>query len=80
MLDKKPKKVKSQSRILHEKNTIKIAISEDKAYWVEDNAFFTADIVDGYIDKDNAQQINSTSLSESEVKKMLKILDSLKEE
>ena len=68
---------KSQLDRVRRKNIIRVAIIEKKAYWVHDNVFYEADVVDGQIDNDAAKPINAHGLSTKELNKLLYILDSL---
>jgi hypothetical protein len=70
---------KNQLEKIREKNIIRVAIVEKKAYWVHDNIFYQADVVNGYIDNNDAVPIDAHSLSQKELIKLLTILDSIKE-
>lgn len=67
----------SQLERVRKNNVIRVAIIEDKAYWVHDNVFYETNVVDGYIDNENAKPINAYSLSEKEFVKLLMILDNI---
>ncbi|MFZ9242578.1 MAG: hypothetical protein ACO295_05140 [Sediminibacterium sp.] len=68
----------SQMQRLLNKSTIRVAIVEDKAYWVNDHKFYMADIDEtGRIDGENAEQIDVFSLPAKKVEKLLEILDSI---
>ena len=55
------------------------AIVNDKAYWVNNNKVYeTMMRSDGTIDIKNAKIVDVFSLSEKEMKSLLKIIDSLK--
>jgi hypothetical protein len=58
---------------------LRVIIDKDKAYWVVDNSFFTANIIDGDIDQESIEEIDALKLSHNEMEKLLNILDSLKE-
>lgn len=58
---------------------LRVIIEKDKAYWVIDNSFYTADIVDGDIDQESIVEIDALKLSHNEMEKLLNILDALKE-
>lgn len=58
---------------------ISVAIIEDKAYWVVDNTFYEADIIDGEIDKTSSKPVNAFEMSYRDMNKMLFILDNLTE-
>jgi hypothetical protein len=68
---------KSQLERIRKKNIIRVAIVAKKAYWVHENVFYVADVVDGEINNDAAKPIDAQSLSKKELDKLLYILDSL---
>jgi hypothetical protein len=68
---------KSQLDRIRKKNIIRVAIVEKKAYWVHQNVFYVADVVDGEIDNDAAKPIDAQILSKKELDKLMYILDSL---
>jgi len=63
-----------------EKDTIKVIVLENNAYWVSDNIFYIAEAVNGEIQHHTAKPIDTNVLSEKDLKKMLFILDKLKDE
>lgn len=72
-------KTVTQSKLHMEKSTIRvIKTSDNKVYWVDNNNFLCADIVDGEFDKDLGKPIDTSSLSKEEVNDLLYILDNLK--
>ena len=76
----KNKKKRSQMQKILQENSVNVAIINNKAYWVRDNTFYTAKIDEvGMIDTDNAEAIDVFSLTEREMKNLLKILDSITE-
>jgi hypothetical protein len=76
----KTNKRQSQIEKLIDKQSVNVAIVNDKAYWVYNNTFYSASIKnDGEIDTDNAIPVDVFSASKKEAVNLLKILDSLKE-
>lgn len=59
--------------------SISVAYLEDKAYWVVNNIFYQADIVDGEIDTESSKPIDPFKMSSRDLMKMLFILDNLTE-
>lgn len=59
--------------------SVNVAIIENRAYWVSDNTFYVAAIVNGEIDHDSRQPVNAFEMSSSEIRKMLFILDNLEQ-
>ena len=58
---------------------ISVAFMDDKAYWVLDNTFYQADIIDGVIDKESSKPVDAYNMSFGDMNKMLFILDHLNE-
>lgn len=59
--------------------TLRVAIVDDKAYWVVNNVFYQADVIDGEIMKDDAEPINAFNMSFKDVNKMMHILDNIQD-
>jgi hypothetical protein len=70
-------KVITQMQKLQKKNVIKVAIVKNKAYFVHENTFYTADIVDGEVDRASASPINAINMSKKEIENLLLILDNM---
>ena len=70
---------KSQSRIRQERENVRVIIVENEAFWIKDNAFYTAPMVDNLINKDSAIQVDTTHMDKVQLDKMLFILDKLRE-
>jgi hypothetical protein len=70
----------SQMQKLMDKDTIRVVVHEDSAYWVHENAIYKAEIsMDGRINVADAFKIDVFSLSNKETEKLLSILDSISE-
>jgi hypothetical protein len=59
-------------------NMIKIIVIEDRAYWIKDNIFYSADTQNGDILGDTADPVNVSVMSKKDMEKMLFILDNLR--
>jgi hypothetical protein len=70
---------KSSQMIDHiKKNITKVMATPDqKVYWVKDNEFLYADLVDGGFNPAEARLVETHEMSKEDVKKMLFILDNL---
>jgi hypothetical protein len=64
---------------VEEDEYVSIAIIDDTAYWVVDNTFYQAEVVNGHVDGDTSRPIDAFELSRSDLDKMMYILDNLKE-
>jgi hypothetical protein len=70
---------KSQSKIRQEKENVRVIIVENEAYWIKDNGFYTAPMVDNLISKDSAIQVDTSTMDKVQLDKMLFIMDKLRE-
>lgn len=68
----------SQSKKHVEKNSVKVMLVEDQAYWVHNNMFYTADLIEGFVDAETTKAVDVNNMSKRDIDKMLFILDSLK--
>ena len=70
---------KSQSKN-HEKETnVRVIIVDGQAYWVKDNIFYNAPLINDMVDKDSAQKVDTSSMDKVQLDQMLFILDKLRE-
>lgn len=58
---------------------LKVAIVEDKAYWISDNTLYEADIIDEEIIREEARPVDAFEMDFKQVKKMMTILDSIQD-
>ena len=72
------KVVTSQSKIWREKQTTRVVIIDQKAYWVSNNMFYVGDTVNGQVRPETGKPLDTTKMSKREIDKMLFILDNLK--
>jgi uncharacterized membrane protein YhiD involved in acid resistance len=72
-------KTKSQSKIHFDKTNIKVIIFDNSAYWIKDNIFYKAPLVNQLIDKDAAEQVDTIHMDKVQLDKMLFIMDRLRE-
>lgn len=73
------KRLTQMQRVLKDSN-VSVAIVNDYAYWVKNNSIYKSKVSDdGFIDVDNALEIDVFSLNEKETKNLLKILDRISE-
>lgn len=72
-------KKNTQSKKHSERNTTKIITTPDnKVYWVANNVFYCADMIDGEFDPATAKPIDTQNLSKKQLNELLFILDTLK--
>lgn len=58
------------------KETIRVAVYDDKAYWVYENVFYESDVT-REPDFSTARAVDTMSLSEKELKALMEVLDEL---
>lgn len=58
---------------------MKIMVVKNKAYWIKDNRFIVADIVDGEVQKENAKEVDTMNMDKVELDEMLFIVEKLRE-
>ena len=73
----KPKKLSQAEKHL-ERNTVKVIFIEEKAYWVSNNVFYTAEATNGGVDEETAKPVNTENMTKNDINKMLFILDNLR--
>jgi hypothetical protein len=61
-----------------EKETVRVAVYEEKAYWVYDNVFYQAEVT-REPDFATAEPIDTMSLSQKELNELMGILDELQQ-
>jgi archaellin len=71
--------VTSQSKIWKEKQTTKVVIIDEKAYWVSNNMFYVGDAVNGKVNPETGKPLDTSNMSKKQIDKLLFILDNLKE-
>jgi len=69
----------TQSQKHIQKNMLKVVIEKDKAYWILDNVFYTANAINGRVDENTAKPLDIENMSTKELDNMLSILDDLKQ-
>lgn len=72
-------KVRTQSKIHYDKTNIKVIIFDNDAYWIKDNIFYKAPLVNELIDKEAAEQVDTIHMDKVQLDKMLFIMDKLRE-
>ena len=73
------KKAVSQSRKHDKEKSIRVIYTPDqKAYWVVQNTFYCADLINGQLDPSTGKPVETDGLSKKDIEKLLFILDNLK--
>lgn len=69
----------SQAQKIYNKNNIRIVLVENKAYWIQDNQFLVADVIDGNIDEESTKTVDTMAMDKVELDKMMFIVERLTE-
>lgn len=70
----------SQATKVNDQNHIRVIIMDNRAYWIKDNAFYTAEMsIDGTVDKDTTSRVDTEGMSKVQLDQMLFIVDKLRE-
>lgn len=71
--------ITSQSTKHYDSAFTRVAFVDNKAYWIKENQFRVADMVDGRVDLETERQVDTMSMSKVELEKMLIIIEELTE-
>ena len=69
----------TQSKKHFDRTNVKVIIVDNQAYWIKDNIFYKAPLIDQLIDKDSAEQVDTSDMDKVQLDQMLFILDKLRE-
>lgn len=73
------KKERQSDKFLN-KDSVKVMIVENKAYWIKDNQLYVADYVNGDVDNYSITKVDTISMSQVELEKTMFIVEKLAEE
>lgn len=73
------KKRISQSSKYDEKTNIRVIIVGGTAYWVKENVFYKANVMNDGVDAETTEVVDTIGMSKVELDKMLFIMDRLRE-
>lgn len=58
---------------------IRVAMVDNKAYWIINNQLYEADMIGEEIDRENSRVVNAFDLDFKQVSKMMEILDGIQD-
>jgi len=70
---------KTQSRIHTNNNTMRVLFIEDKAYWIKQNTFYSADVVNGLVDETTTSKVDIMGMDKVQLEEMSFIVEKLTE-
>jgi hypothetical protein len=59
---------------------MKVMVVSDKAYWIKNNTFYVAEVVEGEVRKETTKEVDTMSMDKVELNEMLFIVEKLREE
>jgi hypothetical protein len=75
-----PKKIaKTQSTNYLRKISTKILFFNDSAYWIKDNALYTADLIEGEVDEKSTRTVDTMGMDKVQLDKTIFIVSKLRE-
>jgi hypothetical protein len=77
LIDRPP--VKRQSTVHEDRTHVRVIILDSHAYWIRDNMFYMADIIQNDIKKETARVVDTIGMDKVQLDKMLFIMDQLRE-
>jgi hypothetical protein len=69
----------TQATIFKKKHTVKLLILEDKAYWIANNGLTSADLSNGEVVMESAKIVDTISMNDVELKKIMFVIEQLTE-
>lgn len=72
-------KAKTQASEFIAKNSTRILVLADQAYWIKDNALYVANFTDRGVDSESAKVVDTMAMDDVELKKIIYVIDKLTE-
>jgi hypothetical protein len=80
LIDKSKKDLlNTQSTNHHDSLFVRIIFLDNNAYWIKDNTFYTAKMIDNKIDSDSTEIVDMMAIDKVQLEKMIFIVDKLNE-
>jgi hypothetical protein len=70
----------SQSVSFLKKTYMKVMVVKNRAYWIKDNTFYTADVVNGEVQKETTKEVDTMGMDRVELNEMIFIVEKLRGE
>ncbi len=70
---------KTQSTDYIARTNVRAIVVEDQIYWISDNAFYTANMVDGNVEENSTRLVDTMTMDKVQLEKMIFIVDKLRE-
>lgn len=73
------KELVTQSTRHHDKTSTRVVISNDKAYWIFNNELLQADVIDGKVDGNTTEKVDTMGMDNVQLDNLVFIVDKLTE-
>lgn len=74
-----PERIKTQATDFYDKSAIRVVLTEDRAYWIQDSKLLEAEIVDGQMLPETTKVVDTMGIDSVELKKITGIVEKLTE-
>lgn len=71
--------LRTQATEFHDKNSVRILVVEDKAYWIKNQRLYVADYIDLEIQESSTKVVDTMAMDDVELKKIIFVIDKLNE-
>jgi hypothetical protein len=61
------------------KNSIRVLLTDDRAYWIKDNIFYTAEVINGLVQEETTNKVDIMGMDDVQLKEMSFIVEKLTE-
>lgn len=79
-LFQKPKLAETQMSKHNKQTEVRVLFLENKAYWIANNSFYSADLEDGTVNQNTAKVVDIMAMDKVELDKMSFIVEMLTED
>ena len=74
------RRLKPSQSTEHSKRTqIRVIFTRDQAYWITANTLYVADLINGIVDEESIEKVDTMGMDKVQLDKMLFIMDKLRE-
>lgn len=73
-------KMVTQATKHHDSLHVKVVIADNEAYWISNNKFYVADVMDRMVVQESAREVDTMVMDDVQLKKISEIVEILREE
>ncbi len=71
------REIPTQSRNHHASQHVRVIMSESEAYWIANNTFYVADVIDSLIVQETTREVDTMVMDDVQLKKIMEIVKML---